>query len=384
MPESRCPGAAGGGGGIQPGGKRPARCRCVETQPGLSRGQPRAGRPVRRAAGGGVAGGGAAGGSGGQCGAGRGGAGRGRSGWGRGGRGRRGQCGAGRGRAGRRPGRSGWGSGGRGSGPGTRGVRRGVRQRGGRGQAPDLDPAGQGGRQGITGAPDGRPGRGGAQVQDARVPWRHSGDPDLAGRAAVVAGPGEDLGHDRRRAAHGLAGEFRLDGPALAGPRRCRPGRADGHPTRRPRRISHGFLTPGHLTPGHLTPGHPARGCLTCRRPGRIRPVHLPVGQVLAERHPAAHPGPQAALAAPVRPRGGVPGRGFQRHPDRGDSPQVREAGQCGRRRPVRQPAGEEPGPGQPDPGAARPEAGRVSVTLLPPARREGPCPDLADPQPDS
>ena len=240
-----------------------------------------------------------------------------------------------------------------GGGPAGEGGRRGVRQRGGRGQPPDLDPAGQGGRQGVTGPQDGRPGRGRAHVQHARVPRRHSRDPGLGGRAAVVAGPGEDLGHDRRRAAHGLAGEFRLDGPAFAGPRRCRPGDA-----------GHGRLSGG--------------------RPVRVRPVHLPVGQVLAERDPAAHPGPQAALAAPVRSRGRVPRRGFQRHPDRGDGPQVRQPGQRGRRRPVRQAAGEETGPGQPDPRAARAEAGRVGVTLLPPARREGPRPDLADPQPDS
>ena len=63
-----------------------------------------------------------------------------------------------------------------------------------------------------------------------------------------------ELAHDRGRPGHGLAGEFGLDGPALPGV------------------------------------GHPAA----------VREMDLPIGDVLAQADPAAHPGAQFPLAAPV------------------------------------------------------------------------------------
>src|ERR1019366_8333380 len=58
-----------------------------------------------------------------------------------------------------------------------------------------------------------------------------------------------------------------------------------------------------------------------------VRPVHLPVGKVLAQAPPAADSCPQPPFAAPVGARGRIGRCGFQREADRDDRPDVREPG---------------------------------------------------------
>ena len=168
----------------------------------------------------------------------------------------------------------------------------------------------------VPGPEHRRPGRGGAQVQHPGVPRRRPGDPDLGRRAAVVAGPGQDLGHDRRGAATRSCGSVRPRSPS----------------THRP---------------------SPAR-----RR--AVRPVHLPVRQVLAERRPGCPSGPAAAArCASTPPRRGVPGRRLQGQPDRGHRAQVRQPGQRGRR-PRGRAARRRPGPARVSQTQGRPGPSRA------------------------
>ena len=150
--------------------------------------------------------------------------------------------------------------------------------------------------------------RGRADIQDAGVPGRLPGHSCLRGRGPVVTGAGQQFAHDRGSTADRLGGELDLDGPAFAGP----------------------------------------------RHRGRIRPVHFRVGQVLAGAEPAAEPGPEPSLAAPVPGRLGVARRRLDGQPDSGHRADVRQPGERRRCGAIARAARLQPGPGQPRPGLTR------------------------------
>jgi hypothetical protein len=164
------------------------------------------------------------------------------------------------------------------------------------------------------------------------VPLRPAQHRRLRGGAAVVAGPGEQLTHDRGCSRHGFSGQLGLNGPAL-------PGVGEG---------------------------------------AAVREMNLPVGYVLAEADPPADPRAQPPLAAPVRLGLPVAGRRLQGQPDHGDRADVREPGQRGRHRGVAQPARGQPAPGQPRPGRPGAEPGHVGVAEPPPAGHQPPRAVLA------
>ena len=83
---------------------------------------------------------------------------------------------------------------------------------------------------------DDRPAPRRAHVDGPGVTGRPARGLDLGGRAAIVAGPGQQLAHDRDRPGRGLGCQLGLDRPALAGPRH------------------RGAVWPVHLSVGNVLP----------------------------------------------------------------------------------------------------------------------------------
>ena len=167
------------------------------------------------------------------------------------------------------------------------------------------------------------------------MPGRSARFGRLGGGTVVVTGARQQFPHGLGRVGDGAAGQFGLDGPALA-----RPGQ---------RRL--------------------------------LRPAQFAVRQVIAQADPAVRPYPP--LAAPERPGAPVRRGGLQCQPDRGDGPDVRQPGRGRRHGDVPQAAGGQPGPGRPDPGRTRAEPGRIGQAEVPPPRGDPAGPLHRDPEHD-